>query len=39
LLGAGELTPAIVDTTLGDVLKYKDDIDRVRESGVEALIG
>jgi MoxR-like ATPase len=39
LLGAGELTPAIVDTTLGVVLKYKDDIDRVRESGVEALIG
>lgn len=39
LLGAGELTEKIADRTLGVVLKYKDDIDRVRESGVEALVG
>lgn len=38
LLHNGELTPAMVDKTLGVVLKYKDDIDRVRSSGVEALL-
>ncbi len=39
LLGEGRLTPAVVDRTLGVVLKYKDDIDRVRTAGVEALVG
>lgn len=39
LLHDGELTPALVDRTLGVVLKYKDDIDTVRASGVEALVG
>ncbi len=39
LLRDGALTPALVDRTLGVVLKYKDDIDAVRESGVEALVG
>ncbi len=39
LLHDGALTPALVDRTLGVVLKYKDDIDAVRESGVEALVG
>ncbi len=39
LLQGGELTPAMVDRTLGVVLKYKDDIDSVRELGVEALTG
>ncbi len=38
LLAAGELTPQLVDSTLGVVLKYKDDIDTVRASGVEALV-
>ena len=39
LLQEGELTPAIADRTLGVVLKYKDDIDTVREAGVDALVG
>jgi len=39
LLGAGQLSPGIVDRTLGVVLKYKDDIDHVRAAGVEALVG
>ena len=39
LLEGGELTPALADRTLGVVLKYKDDIDAVREAGVEALTG
>jgi len=39
LLGDGKLTPALVDRTLGVVLKYKDDIDTVRADGVGALVG
>jgi MoxR-like ATPase len=39
LLAEGELTPKLVDRTLGVVLKYKDDIDTVRADGVEALVG
>ncbi len=39
LLHEGELTPKLVDRTLGVVLKYKDDIDTVRADGVEALVG
>lgn len=39
LLQGGELTPALVDRTLGVVLKYKDDIDAVKAAGVEALTG
>jgi len=38
LLHDGELTPAMADRTLGVVLKYKDDIDAVRQAGVEALV-
>jgi MoxR-like ATPase len=38
LLGNGQLTPALVDRTLGVVLKYKDDIDTVRADGVDALV-
>ena len=38
LLDAGELTPRMVDRTLGVVLKYKDDIEAVREAGVESLV-
>jgi len=38
LLHDGELSPAAIDRTLGVVLKYKDDIDTVRKSGVEALV-
>ena len=39
LLADGELSPPVIDRTLGVVLKYKDDIDTVREAGVEALVG
>lgn len=39
LLHDGELTGPVIDRTLGVVLKYKDDIDSVRNSGVEALVG
>ncbi len=38
LLAGGQLTPQLVDSTLGVVLKYKDDIDAVRAAGVEALV-
>ncbi len=38
LLHDRKLTPDLVDKTLGVVLKYKDDIDSVREAGVEALV-
>jgi len=39
LLYDGGLTPAMAERTLGVVLKYKDDIDTVREAGLEALVG
>lgn len=39
LLHDGKLTPSLMDKTLGVVLKYKDDIDAVREAGLEALVG
>lgn len=39
LLHDGRLTPELVEKTLGVILKYKDDIDVVREAGVEALVG
>jgi len=39
LLQDGQLTPAMAERTLGVVLKYKDDIDAVKEAGLEALVG
>ena len=39
LLQAGELSPATIESTLGVVLKYKDDIDMVRSAGVDSLVG
>jgi len=39
LLSAGELSPATIESTLGVVLKYKDDIDLVRAAGVDTLVG
>jgi MoxR-like ATPase len=39
LLQAGELSGPLVDQTIGVVLKYKDDIDSVRHTGVETLVG
>jgi hypothetical protein len=29
----------VIESTLGVVLKYKDDIDLVRSAGVESLVG
>jgi MoxR-like ATPase len=39
LLRAGELTGATIESTLGVVLKYKDDMDMVRSVGVDTLVG
>lgn len=39
LLRAGELSPAAIESTLGVVLKYKEDIDLLRASGVDSLVG
>lgn len=39
LLQAGELSPTTIESTLGVVLKYKDDIDMVRAAGVDSLVG
>ncbi len=39
LLGAGQLATPTIDSTLGVVLKYKDDVDHVREVGVDTLVG
>jgi len=33
------LTPETVDATLGVLLKYQDDIEQVRDSGVERILG
>ena len=37
-LGAKELNDHVVETTLGTVLKYREDHERVRETGVTALV-
>jgi MoxR-like ATPase len=37
-LGQDELDPAVADATLGTVLKYHEDLDRVREHGVDRLV-
>jgi hypothetical protein len=39
LLQEGALSPRVIDRTLGVILKYKEDIDSVREAGLEALVG
>jgi len=38
LLQAGELSPTTIDSTIGVVLKYKDDIDMVRAAGADSLV-
>jgi len=38
-LGVAELDPATVESTLGCILKYKSDQDRLRSSGVARLLG
>jgi MoxR-like ATPase len=37
-LGATELSEAVVDATLGTVLKYREDQERVRQNGVADLV-
>jgi MoxR-like ATPase len=39
LLHGGSLSPHLVERTLGVVLKYKDDIDAVRQAGIDQLVG
>jgi len=39
LLGADALDPTTVDETLGVVLKYQDDLERVRSADVATLLG
>ncbi|MDZ7678473.1 MAG: MoxR family ATPase [Acidimicrobiales bacterium] len=38
LLGRGELTADTIDATLGTVLKYREDQERVRTHGLEVLV-
>ncbi len=38
-LGARELSPDFAAATLGAVLKYREDADRVRDSGIAELLG
>jgi MoxR-like ATPase len=38
MLGRDELDPAAADATLGTVLKYREDQERVRHHGVDALV-
>ena len=37
-LGKDGLDPAIVDETLGCIFKYQDDIQRVREVGLDKMV-
>jgi MoxR-like ATPase len=37
-LGADQLDPSLADSTLGTVLKYREDQDRVRAQGLDALV-
>jgi MoxR-like ATPase len=39
VLGARSLSPELAAATLGAVLKYREDADRVRATGVAALLG
>lgn len=38
VLGASRLTPDVIDQSLGVVLKYKEDLEQVREAGLSALV-
>jgi len=37
-LGQGELDAGLVDATLGSVLKYHEDLERVRDQGLQELV-
>ena len=38
LLGASELAVEQVEATLGTLLKYREDLERVQDHGLEALL-
>lgn len=38
VLGAEDLRPEVVDETLGVILKYREDIERLRTKGVDTLV-
>jgi MoxR-like ATPase len=38
-LGQQELDAGVVDATLGSVLKYHEDVERVRDAGLRDLVG
>jgi hypothetical protein len=38
VLAARRLNPTTIDESLGTVLKYREDIERVRDHGLEALV-
>lgn len=38
LMGATDIDPATVEVTLGSVLKYREDQDRVRAGGIDELV-
>ena len=38
-LGQEELDAEVVDATLGSVLKYHEDVERVRDRGLRELVG
>ena len=38
VLGASRLTPEVADETLGVVLKYQEDIARIRAEGIDTLL-
>lgn len=38
ILAADGLTPSVIDDTLGTVLKYREDVDRVRDHGLAELV-
>lgn len=38
VLGASRLTPDVIDQSLGVVLKYKEDLERVRGAGLSTLV-
>jgi MoxR-like ATPase len=38
VLAASRLNPTTIDESLGTVLKYREDIERVRDHGLEALV-
>jgi MoxR-like ATPase len=37
-MGSNDLDPEVVDATLGCILKYKEDIEKIQEDGVPQVI-